>query len=91
MKMVTFCIIYSTFFLENKERKLLEIIKNVPGTGVVYVRSRNQAEVYSKRLQNEGITASFYHGGLSKKEKKEQLQNWILLEWKTGGGDQKVQ
>lgn len=55
---------------------LVRILKNNSESAIVYVRSRNQAEVYNKRLQNKGITSSFYHGGLSKKEKKERLQNW---------------
>lgn len=60
----------------DKLYRLTEVLKRNTESAIVYVRSRNQAEMYANRLQSEGITAAFYHGGLSPKDKKDRLKNW---------------
>ncbi|MEZ4857223.1 MAG: ATP-dependent DNA helicase RecQ [Flavobacteriaceae bacterium] len=53
-----------------------QLLKQNTESAIVYVRSRNQAELFCNRLQSMGITANFYHGGLSPKEKIDRLQKW---------------
>ena len=60
----------------DKLYRLKELLKRNTESAIVYVRSRNQAEMFANRLQSEGITATFYHGGLSPKDKKDRLKNW---------------
>jgi ATP-dependent DNA helicase RecQ len=62
---------------ENKERKLLEILRNVSGPAIVYVRSRKGTVELSKWLTREKTEATFYHAGLSHEERARRQDDWI--------------
>lgn len=62
---------------EAKEKKLLEILRKVPGTGVVYVRSRKATVDLSRLLEQEEISATFYHAGLNHLDRMARQQEWI--------------
>ncbi len=62
---------------ESKEKKLLEILKKVPGPGIVYVRSRKSTVELSKWLEREQLPSTFYHGGLNHEERALRQQQWI--------------
>ena len=64
---------------EDKLGQLLGICNGVPGTGIVYVRSRNKTEELAVALTAAGITASFYHAGLP-----HSLRTTRQEEWKSG-------
>lgn len=49
---------------EDKNEQLLRIIGNVGGQGIVYVRTRERCQTVADILQNNGITAESYHGGM---------------------------
>ncbi len=68
---------YVVLHEENKMEKLLSIIKNVKGSGVVYVRSRRKTKEISMYLQRKNISADFYHAGLSPDERSKKQENWI--------------
>ncbi len=68
---------YSVFRLENKDQKLLEILNKVPGTSVVYVRSRKRTKEIADTLRRHQIAADFYHAGLSAKERSDKQDAWI--------------
>ncbi|MDE6438402.1 MAG: RecQ family ATP-dependent DNA helicase, partial [Muribaculaceae bacterium] len=61
---------------ELKEQALCHILSRVPGCGIVYVRSRKRAASVAQELLRAGITASFYHAGLSPQEKDERQSLW---------------
>ncbi|HFA51434.1 MAG TPA: RecQ family ATP-dependent DNA helicase [Bacteroidetes bacterium] len=62
---------------ENKLKKLLDIVKKVPGTGIVYVRNRRGTEEIARVLTNNGIRASFYHAGLPSGVRSARQEEWI--------------
>ena len=62
---------------ENKFKKLTEILTNVPGTGVVYVRNRKRTRQYAEALQKRGFKADFYHAGLSPDERDRRQTAWM--------------
>ncbi len=62
---------------ENKEKKLLEILRHVPGTGIVYVRSRKGTVEISRLLERQNILATFYHAGLSHVDRMARQEEWI--------------
>ncbi len=68
---------YSVFKLESKQQKLVEILENVHGSSVVYVRSRKRTKEISDFLNRNGISSTFYHAGLSGKERDERQAAWI--------------
>lgn len=68
---------YAVLEEENKNARLLKILKNVPGTSVVYVRSRKHTKDIASFLLKNGISADFYHAGLSNEERNLKQNNWI--------------
>lgn len=61
---------------ENKGDELLKIAKNIPGSAVVYVRSRNKTKSISDFLRSHGHSADFYHAGLSKEIREQKQEDW---------------
>lgn len=68
---------YSVRRSENKEQKLIEIFRNVPGTGVVYVRNRKRCKEIASVLSKAGISADFYHAGLNNQERTLKQDRWV--------------
>lgn len=61
---------------EHKEKKLLEIVQKVPGSGVVYVRSRKRTKDIALWLQKNKVSADYYHAGLAQEERAQKQDNW---------------
>lgn len=61
---------------EDKDNKMIEILSKVPGTGIVYVRSRRRALELARLLQAAGIKAEGYHAGLLGEIKSERQERW---------------
>lgn len=62
---------------EGKEEQILKILDGVPGTSIVYVRSRGMTRKLALMLQRRGIAAASYHAGLDPKEKDRRQEAWI--------------
>ncbi|NJN42823.1 MAG: RecQ family ATP-dependent DNA helicase [Flammeovirgaceae bacterium] len=62
---------------ENKEKKLLEVFRKVPGAAIVYVRSRKRAEGISEWLTKNTISSSFYHAGLTFQQRSQRQADWL--------------
>ncbi|MDD4157929.1 MAG: RecQ family ATP-dependent DNA helicase, partial [Proteiniphilum sp.] len=61
---------------DNKTEELVHILRSVPGTGIVYVRSRQLTKEIAHTLQKAGIPADFFHAGLSNEEKIFKQNAW---------------
>ncbi len=61
---------------EDKLGQLLNICNNVPGTGIVYVRSRKKTEELAAFLTSQGVSASFYHAGLGQDARSDRQEQW---------------
>jgi ATP-dependent DNA helicase RecQ len=68
---------YSAFNVAGKQTKLLSILKNVPGSGIVYCKSRKHTKEVADLLRLHNINADFYHAGLSNEERNSKQENWI--------------
>lgn len=62
---------------ENKQKKLLKIIRNVSGTGVIYVRNRRSTQAVSEFLNKNRISANFYHAGLTHEIREKTQAEWM--------------
>ncbi len=62
---------------ENKEKKILEILRNVQGTAIIYVRSRKATVDLSRWLERQKVPATFYHAGLTHDERMKRQEEWI--------------
>lgn len=61
---------------ENKPEELIRILKKIPGSSIVYVRSRKRAREVTELLVKEGFTAGFYHAGLNNEVKDIRQKEW---------------
>jgi ATP-dependent DNA helicase RecQ len=71
-------LIYAVKYSENKDRDLIEMVKKLKGSGIVYVRSRRKSIEISRSLLHEGISSAFYNAGLEHKIRNEVQQNWTI-------------
>lgn len=62
---------------ENKDAKLLEILRKVRGAAIIYVRSRKATLEISRWLMKKQIPSSCYHAGLSFEERTKRQDEWI--------------
>ncbi|MFM2224983.1 MAG: hypothetical protein RJA07_1185 [Bacteroidota bacterium] len=61
----------------DKQTKLLEILRKVNGCSIVYVRNRRLTKITAQWLQQNGIKSEFYHAGLPQKERDKRQENWM--------------
>jgi len=68
---------YSVFKVDSKINKIIEILKKVTGTAIVYCKSRSRTKEISSLLNMHGISADFYHAGLKQEERNERQEAWM--------------
>ncbi len=68
---------YQVRFTEDKRNVLLDYLKNNKGSGIVYLRSRMLTRETAWLLQKNGISADYYHAGLSTEERNRKQEEWI--------------
>lgn len=66
--------------VEDKSSYLLSTLNRVKGSGIVYVRSRKKSKEIAELLAGNGISADFYHAGLTA-----ELRDKKQLAWSGGG------
>lgn len=70
-------IAYMVFEVEDKLYRVEQILKKNPQPSIIYVRNRKSCLNISTQLQSLGFRATYYHGGLSAKEKDKNMQLWM--------------
>ncbi|MDX2133620.1 MAG: ATP-dependent DNA helicase RecQ [Saprospiraceae bacterium] len=68
---------YAVLYESKKRDKLLDILRNVPGSSVVYVRTRGEAEQVAAFLKGARVSADFYHAGLPAAKRNARQDAWI--------------
>ncbi|WP_373523640.1 ATP-dependent DNA helicase RecQ [Aquiflexum sp.] len=69
---------YSVRMAENKLEKSIDILRKVPGTAILYVRSRKGTKEIASVLHQMGISATYYHAGLDNAVREVRQQDWKL-------------
>ena len=59
-----------------KADEIVHILNKVPGSAIVYVRNRQRAQEIAAYLQEKGISADFYHAGLTAQERSAKQEAW---------------
>jgi ATP-dependent DNA helicase RecQ len=62
---------------ENMHQRMLKVIKNVGGSGVVYCNRRLKCKQIAGYLQDHQISADYYHGGLDHAQRSKVQESWI--------------
>lgn len=55
---------------------LMKILSNTTGSAIVYVRSRRKTAEIAGTLKDFGLSAEFYHAGLTVQEKNDRQNRW---------------
>jgi ATP-dependent DNA helicase RecQ len=63
--------------VDDKNTQLLDILRKVKGSAIVYVRSRRRTKEISDYLRRNRISADFYHAGLDNDERSKRQSAWI--------------
>jgi ATP-dependent DNA helicase RecQ len=70
-------IAYMVFEVEDKLYRIQQILKKNPQPSIVYVRNRKSCLEISAQLQTLGFKATYYHGGLTSREKDKNMKLWM--------------
>lgn len=62
---------------EDKLYQLKKYMERISGSAIVYVRSRKMSISLANFLIKNGISASFFHGGIPKSDKEDKLNLWL--------------
>jgi len=62
---------------ENKTERLLKLINNIGGSGIIYVRNRKKTEEMAALLNGNKISALAYHAGLKYEDRHNVQESWI--------------
>jgi ATP-dependent DNA helicase RecQ len=73
-------IAYMVIEAEDKLYKIEQILKKNPEPSIIYVRNRRSCIDISNQLNSLGFKATYYHGGLSPKEKDKNMALWMQEE-----------
>ena len=59
-----------------KADEIVHILSRVPGSAIVYVRNRQRAQELAAYLNEKGLSADFYHAGLTSQERAAKQEAW---------------
>ena len=65
---------------ENKQEELLHILNKVKGSAIVYTRNRKRTREVAELLNDNNLTATFYHAGLNNDVKDLRQKEWLQEE-----------
>lgn len=62
--------------IEDKNKKLIQLVSKMKGTIIVYVRNRKKTKEYAQLLVKHGISADYYHAGLDANIRSSKQSAW---------------
>ena len=66
--------------VEEKGNYLIKTLQKIKGSGIVYVRSRKRCKEVAELLVANGISADFYHAGLTHDLRDKKQASWTIGE-----------
>lgn len=69
---------YKVNFTNNKQKKLLDVLKIYSGQTIIYVSTRKKVKELNEYIKLNKISSTYYHAGLSYEEKKSNKLEWSL-------------
>ncbi|MFB9056517.1 ATP-dependent DNA helicase RecQ [Mariniflexile ostreae] len=68
---------YIVFTENDKYYRIETILKKYNAPSIIYVRNRKATLDLSRLLESKGISATYFHGGISNAEKDQHMQQWL--------------
>ncbi len=69
-------LVYKVERTEDKNRRLVKLLNESAGSAIVYVRNRKKSRDTSMLLKQAGISADYYHAGLSHEVRSSRQEEW---------------
>jgi len=70
-------LIYKVREENDKNGFLMRTLQKTKGCGIIYTRSRKKTKEIAEELQKNGISATYYHAGLSSESRHVRQDNWL--------------
>ncbi|MEQ1733141.1 MAG: ATP-dependent DNA helicase RecQ [Bacteroidia bacterium] len=70
-------LIYYTIETEDKFNRLVNVCKKTQGSGLIYVRNRKATQQLAEELKRQGISAGYYHAGLTPQDRANMQDLWL--------------
>jgi ATP-dependent DNA helicase RecQ len=70
-------LVYVVRETEDKLNYILKVLASVKGSSIVYVRNRVKTKEIAQHLQKNGMTADFYHAGLTDEMRASKQEAWM--------------
>jgi ATP-dependent DNA helicase RecQ len=71
---------YRVISSERVPDRILQFLRNTPGSGIIYARTRKRTKALADLLKRNDISAAAYHGGMSTTDRNRVQQQWISNE-----------
>lgn len=62
---------------DDKNTQLFKLAERVQASGIIYVRNRRKTQEIALLLQSSGISATFYHAGLTPADRQLRQREWL--------------
>ena len=70
-------LIYVVRKAEDKQKQLLDILKKIGGSGIIYTRNRKTTKELTLLINKNRFSADYYHAGLSTEIRNDKQENWM--------------
>ena len=70
-------IAFKVLWNDDKKYKLKQLCKQNKKSAIVYVRTRRMAHEITDYLVKNNFSSSYFHGGLTNKDKEKKLKQWL--------------
>lgn len=67
---------YVVFYEENKMQRMLNIVKKINGSAIIYARNRRKTQELAEFLRKNKVSADFYHAGINTIERSKKQDAW---------------
>jgi ATP-dependent DNA helicase RecQ len=67
---------YTLIHSADKNFRLEQILKNTSQSAIIYVRNRKATVATSQFLKSRGMSATYYHGGMSRDDRHKHYKDW---------------
>ena len=68
---------FSAHKTDSVMNKMLDILRRLEGCSIIYCRNRRRTKEISDLLNMHGISADFYHAGLTQENRSEKQERWM--------------
>lgn len=68
---------YTVFPEQAKLNKTIDILNKVPGSSLIFCKSRRRTKEIASYLCQSGLSANFYHAGLDTEDRNRRQEAWI--------------